>query len=441
MGIARALAVAGAIACLLGAAGRAGADEEEETTAGRVSVGVFLLPEDKLPSSGLALITRGFEKELKSNKKIAQKETDLLLAEFSGEVPLEALGEARAGAEAGKELLARGQAEAAAKKLAAAETTLAEVLAFARKSELADVQFLLGVAYLQMGDKLAAEDEFARLQTWRPSYVVDVEKHPKVLPLWEHVRAQLEAAGRGSIEIKSDPSGAMAFVDGRYLGVTPTHADALSVGEHYVTLKKEGYQRRLIKVTVDPKVEQQVKEKLPRSEKYLLLSQSLDGAKKALGEKKANQAMQDLRTFLFIDQAVFVRAKKGKGKNGAISLDAWLYDLRSKRRLSQVKGVSIEVADEEKAEEALAELSTALYAGVRYDGKTDEDDRLVRKAHGQGRDKGGGGITSKWWFWTIIGVGAGVAVPVVLYEAGAFDSGSAASCPDGDICGSVLIRY
>jgi tetratricopeptide (TPR) repeat protein len=417
------------------------ADDEEETTAGRVSVGVFLLPEDKLPSSGLATITRGIEKALKSNKKIAQKETDLLLAEFSGEVPLEALGEARAAAEAGKELLARGQAEAATKKLAAAEGTLEQVLAFARKSELADVQFLLGVAYLQMGDKLAAEDEFARLQTWRPTYVVDVEKYPKVLPLWEHVRGQIESAGRGSIEIKSDPAGAMAFADGRYLGVTPTHADALSVGEHYITLKKEGYQRRLVKIAVDAKVEQQVKEKLPRSEKYLLLSQSLDGAKKGLGDKKGNQSMQDLRTFLFIDQAVFVRAQKGKaGKKGGIVLDAWLYDLRSKRRLSQVKGTTVP-ADEDGAQTALDELGAALYAGVRYDGKTDEDDRLVRKARGEDDGRSRGGITSKWWFWTIIGVTAGVAVPVVLYEAGAFDGGSASTCPDGDICGTVLIRY
>jgi tetratricopeptide (TPR) repeat protein len=414
------------------------ADEEEESTAGRLSIGVFLLPEDKLPSEGLAIVTRGLEKGLKPNKKIAQKETDLLLAEFSGEVPLEALGEARAAAEAGKELLSRGQAEAAAKKLGAAEATMEQVLAFARKSELADLQFLAGVAYLQMGDKLAAEDEFARLQTWRPSYVVDVEKYPKVLPLWEHVRGQIDGAGRGSIEIKSEPAGAMAFVDGRYLGVTPTHADALSVGEHYVTVKKEGYQRRLVKVAVDPKVEQQVKEKLPRSEKYLLLSQSLDGAKKGLGDKKANQSMQDLRTFLFIDQAVFVRAKKGKG--GGMVLDAWLYDLRSKRRLSQVKSVAVS-SDEDKAEAALGELATALYAGVRYDGKTDEDDKLARRARGEGKNKGGGGITSKWWFWTAIGITAGVAVPVVLYEAGAFDAGSGPTCPDGDICGTVLIRY
>lgn len=427
------------VAALLLSSISAWADEEEESTAGRVSVGVFLLPEDKLPAGGLATITRGIEGALKDNKKIAQKETDLLLAEFSGEVPLEALSEARAAAEAGKELLARGQPEAAAKKLSAAELALEQVLSFARKSEMADVQFLLGVCYLQMGDKLAAEDEFARLQTWRPTYVVDVEKYPKVLPLWEHVRSQIEAAGRGSVEIKSEPAGAMAFADGRYLGVTPAHADGLTVGEHYITLKKEGYQRRLVKVMVDPKVEQQVKEKLPRSEKYLLLSQSLDGAKKALGDKKANQAMQDLRTFLFIDQAVFVRARKGK--KGQIVLDAWLYDLRSKRRLSQVKNTAVPTGDEDQAEEALAELGTALYAGVRYDGKTDEDDRLVRRARGEDDGRGGGGIFSKWWFWTIVGVGVGVGVPVVMYEAGVFDADSGPTCPSGDVCGTVLINY
>src|SRR5437867_4509256 len=80
-----------------------------------------------------------------------------------------------------------------------------------------------------------------RLAVWRGSYVVDVDKSPAMLPGWEEQHKEAEKGARGSLEVISEPDGAMAFVDGKYLGVTPTTAEALPVGDHYVTLKLEGY--------------------------------------------------------------------------------------------------------------------------------------------------------------------------------------------------------
>ena len=91
-------------------------------------------------------------------------------------------------------------------------------------------------------------------------------------------------------------------------------------------------------------------------------------------------------------------------------------------------------------DQAFEELGDSLYSGVRYDGRTEEDDRLARRAKSRRRVEEGG-VTSKWWFWTILGVTAGVAVPVGLYLGGAFDGPAAGSCPDGTACGEVLIRY
>jgi len=67
----------------------------------------------------------------------------------------------------------------------------------------------------------------------------------------------------------------------------------------------------------------------------------------------------DLRTFLFIDMAVFVRVEPGKAK-GSFRVSAYLYDLRSKQRLSQVKGADV------KNEESLGQK---LIDGVLADGK------------------------------------------------------------------------
>jgi hypothetical protein len=87
------------------------------------------------------------------------------------------------------------------------------------------------------------------------------------------------------------------------------------------------------------------------------------------------------------------------------------------------------------------DAATSMYSGVRFDGRTDEDDRLARQAKRGPRRKTSTGITGKWWFWTIVGVGVGAAVPLVLFEAGAFDASGRTACPDGDVCGTVLVRY
>lgn len=403
-----------------------------------VSVAVFLLPSDELPRKTQALLLRGTERALKQNRKLSVKDKDLLLAEFAGEVPTEAVGEARALYASGTELLEQDRPKDAVDKLVAAEAAFENVLAFAKKNELADTQFLLGVAYAVAGEKKKARAAFVRLQVWRPSYVVDVDRWPDVLPIWEDARKEVEKGGRGSLEVLSEPEGAMAFVDGRYVGVTPTSADALPVGDHYVTLKLEGYQRKVVKARVDARYQELVTDTLPKSEKYLLVEQSLGRARGALGREEADVAMLDLRTFLFIDQAVFLKVTK---KGGSLRVDAYLYDLRSKRRLSQVLGATIEPGDEEAAEDVLEDLASGLYTGVRYDGRDLDAERRAAEAKRRRPGKrGGSAFYQKWWFWTAVSVGvAAVATPILFYDD--LTGPPAPSCPDGNTCVEVLLGY
>ncbi len=430
--VAQIVALVALVAPLARAADKEG-DDSSEDGAGRVSVAVFLLYDGDLSRKEQADLSRGLERALKKNKKLSIKDKDLLLAEFAGEVPQDAVGEARALKQGAEQLLSQERWKDAAEKLTGAESAFEKVLAFAKKNELADVQFLLGVAYAGAGDKKKALAAFTRLQVWRPKYVVDTEKYASVLPLWEEARKAIDKAGRGSLDVNSDPDGVMAFVDGKYVGVTPTSADALAIGDHYVTLKLEGYQRKVVKAKVDPQYQELVTETLPKSEKYLLVEQSLGRARNALGNERADVSMLDLRTFLFIDQAVFVRVTPGK--KGVLELDAYLYDLRSKKRLGQVLGGQIPVG-EASSSGTLDDLATGLYHGVRYDGKGAEP--IVRKKHPQ---HGGGGshFYQSWWFWTAVGVGVTAAVTPFVYRDLASPAGP--SCPSGTTCGQVLLSF
>ena len=429
-----ALAVIGVLVGPVGG-GRAfaqGEEEESAAEAGRVRVGVFFVGTSPLPSDLHARLQRALERALEQNRNLGVRDKDLLFAEFAAEIPGDAVAEARALLKSGRDLLADGRAAEALLKLSGAEGALENVLAFVKKNELADAQFLRGAAELRVGDRRAARATFARLQVWRPDFVLDVERFPGVLPLWEEAKRQVAKAGVGSVQIASEPDGAMAYIDGRYLGTTPVTAGSLTAGDHYVTLKAEGYRRRVVRVTVDPRFDELVSESLPKSEKAHLIVDLLEKARPSLGQDVAPQPLVDLSGFLGLEQVVVGRVAR---EGGAVRLDAWLYDLRSRRRLSQATGVRVPAGAEEPR---LAELARTLYLNVRYDGKTEADLRAAapRPAPAPARPRGPAFYT-RWWFWTIVGgVAVASAAPFVVE---ALTSGP--SCPADHTCTELVWRF
>jgi hypothetical protein len=380
-----------------------------------VATAIFVDAGDGVDAGARAELARGLERALAANQRIALVELDMILAELGGEVPHDAIAEARALAAAGRTAFEKGATAAAVKKLESAELALEGTIAFVKKNELAEAQFLLGAAYLDDGRREEAEDTFARLLVWRPGWVVDVERFARVLPAWENARRRVEAEGRGSLEIATHPPGATAFVDGRYVGATPARAEALAAGAHYLTFKKDGFRRHVAKVMVDSRREATVAETLAAGAKDPLLAAALERARPDVGKDFASPAVAELRTLLTLDQALFVVARE----DGAdLVVAAHLYDLRSRLRLSHVANARIP----RSGGAPVAELARTLYTGIRYDGRADP---------APARDT----ILSSWWFWTLVGVTVGVAVPLVLYQAGAFDPPAAGNT------GAVLLRF
>src|SRR5215471_16138227 len=170
----------------------------------------------------------------------------------------------------------------------------------------------LGVAQLEQGDKRAAKQTIARLLVWRADYKVDLARYaPQILAFVEEVRKEVEHSRRGSLEIRSEPPSAQAYVDGRYIGMTPTFADGLFVGEHWVTLKKEGFKKAVMPAQVSSRQQQVVSIVLERSTKYLLVEQALASVEKTLGEPTLDASADNLKEVLFVDHAVFVRVTAG----------------------------------------------------------------------------------------------------------------------------------
>jgi hypothetical protein len=131
--------------------------------------------------------------------------------------------------------------------------------------------------------------------------------------------------------------------------------------------------------------------------------------------------MDDLKQVLLIDHAIFLKAATKADK---VEFDAFLYDLRTKRKLTRVtKAVAAA-----QVESQLGSLASSLYLNVNYSPELvapkdkPPPPKLVRPP-----------LYKTWWFWTgtvaILGIIAGATAAIVLTRP--------PTCPPGAACFQV----
>jgi len=387
-----------------------------------VRVTTFLLEHKGVDDQALVPVMRALDDGLKRNPRLEMKDLDTRLADFAQEVPQEQIDQGRLLLQEGQKALTALDLPAAIKKLGQSVEVLSKVLPYVKKQELADAMMALGAAHFENGDKHEAKRTFERLLVWRTDYKVDLSKYPPaLLAIVEETRKEVERFKRGSIEIRSEPSAAQAYVDGRYIGVTPTFADGLIVGEHWVTLKKEGFKKAVMAAQASSKMQQVVSITMERSTKYLLVEQALAGVEKSLGQSTLDPSADNLKEVLFIDHAVFVRAAPAGA--GQLKVDSFLYDLRTRRRLTHV----VKTVPAAHAEKELATLASSLYLNVSYEAELVESkDAPPPKPYVRPP------FYKTWWFWTA----AGVAVTGVVL--GATLAPRPKDCGNGNFCFGVV---
>ena len=384
-----------------------------------VRVTTFLLEHKGVDDQALVPVMRALDDGLKRNPRLEMKDLDTRLADFAQEVPQEQIDQGRLLLQEGQKALTALDLPATIKKLGQSVEVLSKVLPYVKKQELADAMMALGAAHFENGDKHEAKRTFERLLVWRTDYKVDLSKYPPaLLAIVEETRKEVERFKRGSIEIRSEPSAAQAYVDGRYIGVTPTFADGLIVGEHWVTLKKEGFKKAVMAAQASSKAQQLVSITMERSTKYLLVEQALAGVEKTLGETTLDASADNLKEVLFIDHAVFVRAAPAGG-GAEVKVDTFLYDLRTRRRLTHVTK-TVPVA---KAEKELAPLASQLYLNVSYEAELVESkDAPPPKPYVRQP------FYKTWWFWTAAGAAVTGVVLGATLAPKAKDCGSSSFC-------------
>jgi len=418
------MAAIGVLACAIVVPATARAEKRP-----RVPVAVFMVTapgDDALSPSRHATLLLTMEKALHRDHRLQVIDKDRHLADVAGLVPNDVISEAHGLLVSGEALLRKHKPKLALARLQAAERQLERGLEWIKKRELARSQFLVGVAHAILGQKKQALAEFMRLQTWRPGFVADLSIEPRlVMPLWNQAKKKVTSASGGSIRITSSPDGALAYVDGRFVGFTPTSAEKLPSGDHYVTYRKLGYRRTVEVVEVSGQLERSVDTTLTETPGAAALAALAQRAAAALGDSRGPSSLDELATKIAANHIFFVRVPRAGDEHGVY--EAFLYAADGSRLLARARAPA---SGDKGVDQLFGDLARAIYAQVQFERKPPPPPKKKSEKHGKP-------LYARWWFWTGISVlAAGAALPFLWPE-----KSQGPSCPPGDVCGAVILDF
>lgn len=268
----------------------------------------------------------------------------------------------------------------------------------------------LGEALFLSGDANGAKAAFTLGAFWDAN-VPGLDQ--KVKTAYDAAKVEARKLEKGIMEVNTDPPYAEIFLDGKFQGISPVRVIDIPVGAHIVTVSKPAYERGTSRVDIkagstahkDVKL-QNARRKLiydgikPKLDKEIIAATTPGSKKWGLG----GDAIVELGT-LFRSEAVLLA--KVTGPPETKTLEMWVFHVPSQRLVATSKVDNIDWSFRN---------TEAVRAAV--DKTLDID--WITKLGGEvaGPPTKEGGIASKWWFWTIIGVAvAGGTAAIVLATA------------------------
>ncbi|MFO0746614.1 MAG: PEGA domain-containing protein [Myxococcota bacterium] len=267
-----------------------------------------------------------------------------------------------------------------------------------------------GEALLLGGDDKAARDMFLQGAFWEAK--VD-GLDPKARAAYDKAKSDVAGLDKGIIEVNTDPAYGEVFIDGKYRGISPVRVIDIPVGTHIVTVSKPAHERGTARVDVKSGATAHKDVKLNPARRKLIY----DGLKPKLeqeivaattpGSKKWGLGGDNLVELGTLTRSESVLLAKVTGPPETKTLELWVFHVPSQRlvAVSQTDNIDWSFRNTDA-------IKTIVHKTLDID--------WVTKLGGEveGPPSKGGGVTSKWWFWTLIGVAvAGGTAAIVLATA------------------------
>ena len=251
----------------------------------------------------------------------------------------------------------------------------------------------------------------------------------EVRNLYDHAKREITDMAQGTIQVRSTPDGAETYLDGVFKGYAPMSLANVPPGSHLLEMVKDGYLRWSTDALVKEGAPTQAEAILTPSPTRREMERALATVKKSMTRSRFGSAAAELMQAVDAKEAFVVHA--AVGGNG-FRLEGFYRDLAGnvqpiketiaqdasffatvRQMLSQNLAAAFQP---EGAGEGLDAPPKAVVDSVMKqvgslggDIAIDPDSPLFRIDEKGGDDP----ITSKWWFWTIIGVGAAAVAGTV----------------------------
>ncbi len=391
-----ALTVAVVVALLVGLAPPAAAGDERATVVIDVSG----------PAKANSEIARSVVRALSKHPEYPAKDIHAVLNAGAEVEDQNNIKTGQAFQQAGVAALEGDDAEDAEDQLESAARLLEQSFAFLRDvNDYRSLLLQLGVARFRNDDAPGAKAIFGRSVLFKTD--------PAAFPLgdaqatYDEAVAEVAAADKGAVVIETDPPFAEVYVNGRYRGISPATVAGLPVGDHIVAVFKPGWARKTATVTssLEGLQERQVslesaRRQLSFDELRRNLVSEIDEATKS-ESRQGGDGVRAAGALLFSEVAIVVRAS---GPKASKQVELYAFDTGSRRLLKHVSSTVDWSSRNRKSIKAMvSELLDFDYAAA-LGGATQDPNELRPEVEEDDS------VVTKWWFWTIIGVGvAGVA--------------------------------
>jgi hypothetical protein len=363
----------------------------QEPEARRVTATALLVTQEGVTAEQSTMVSVGVRRGIEADRRLRFVDPVDLLSDSS--VPDE-IQAAVDDLDAIVELIRSGDAAEAQRRAQAAIGAFEMALVSVKRASLTDAYMLDALALCRMNQRRQCAEGFARVITFRESIEYDSERYPAdYAALFAQTAQRVLAGPRGSVQIVTEPAGAEVFVDGRSFGAAPALADGLLIGDHFVTIKRVGFEKLIARVTVERDRTATARFPLQPIQRALLLERDLSRLPTELGEDRAGPVISGLSGYLFANQAVIGLLRPGQG--GGIDVALYLYDLRTRFLLKERHATVPDAEATDRTTALLAELYDDVDLSGNVAAPEDAAPRVVEPARP---------LWQQWWFWTAIGV-------------------------------------
>ncbi len=280
-----------------------------------------------------------------------------------------------------------------------------------QRTTLADAYVLRAIGECARRRFTPCERGFRQVLTFRESFEYDTTRYPEEFSeRFEQQRTSLlETGARTSLDVVVEPEGAEVFIDGRSLGPSPARTEDLLVGDHYLTVLAQGYEKYIERVRVAANGGR-ADVSLTRSERALAIEQGEERIREELTQERLDRssAIVGLRGTLDAQRVIFVVLRPAGAE---IEVGLYAFDLQTRARIATLtQNVPPGPGSADATRDAIAQL----YARGQRRPLTQGPVAPPPPADDDGE------IYEQWWFWTAIGAvvvtGAVVTGVIVLGE-------------------------